>query len=317
MLKLSIIIPTYNRKKQLVRLIDTILISDFKKDDYEIIVIDDHSTDSTCKCIKEKFSHISDLTIITKKQNKRKSHSINIGFQKAKGEYLFFIDDDTIIDQQTIKNLYDFFRKNGNDYMLSPTMYYYDQPDKIWFAGLKMNFWTTGGKFFGKNNNQPQKLATQIKTDGIITAFMVNRQIFEKIGGFNESIFPFQFEELDYCIRAKFGGYTLLVIPKAKLWHDHQTGNFINNPWRLHLEVRNRIITAKLWSNNQFQIFISRLFSLARPIFYLVLKSTLYPANYLQSIKSICNGIYQGIIISQDLTPYYKRPLTKLKKEIY
>ncbi|OGY41701.1 MAG: hypothetical protein A2Y82_02340 [Candidatus Buchananbacteria bacterium RBG_13_36_9] len=313
---LSIIIPTYNRKDQLVKLIASILISDFPKENYEIIIIDDCSTDSTPEYIRKKFIDIANLSIYTKPENKRKSNSVNLGWHKAKGRFLFFIDDDTEIAPDTISQLYAASQNLGADYLFCPLMLYYDQPQKIWFAGLKLNFWATTGKFIYKNKQLADIITDKIETDAIITAFFVNKKIFDTIGGFNEKLFPFQFEELDFCVRAKTAGYKHFVITSAKLWHNHQTGNFINNPWRLYLEVKNRIISAKLWSQNRPQIIISHLFAMLIPISYLILKSSLFRDHYIACIKAVINGVYTGRTIAKNITPYYKRNFNDLKKEI-
>jgi len=93
--KVSVIIPTYNRPKELLKSIKTVLDQQYKGD-IEIIIIDD-SKESQKKIIDEKFSKTSENRIIKyiykgKKEGSPKAR--NIGIKEAKGEYIAFLDDD-------------------------------------------------------------------------------------------------------------------------------------------------------------------------------------------------------------------------------
>jgi len=316
-MKISVIITTYNRKHKLSRLIESILTSDLERKDYEIIVVDDFSTDGTIDLIKQKFASTYNLRVIEKKENKKKSHSVNLGVRESRGDYLFFIDDDTIVDKNTIRELYSYLVNNKGNLFVCPIMYFFDNKEKIWSAGLKMNLWTTIGNFIYLKKIDDGKLEKEVDIDGGVTSFMVPKRIFSEIGFFNEKLFPFQFEELDYCVRANFGGYKLKTITTAKLWHDHEYGIFLNNPWRLYFAARNRTISAKLWSKNGFQIFVSQLFSIAISISYLGIKLIFFREKYWEGVKSIFKGIKDGLKMSSSLTPYYKRDIEALKEEVF
>ena len=275
--------------------------------------MDDKSTDDTLDILRKKFSEHENILIIEKNENKKKSDSVNLGYKKSRGDFLFFVDDDVVLAKNTISELLNFCLKNGEKSFASPIMYEFNDRNKVWFAGLKINFWTTTGKFLNRNLKENKIKKKIIKTDAILTAFMVPRMIFSDIGYFNTELFPFQFEEMDFCVRSGFAGYELSVVTSVKLWHDHEKGVFLNNPWRLHYEVRNRIISAKLWSKNYIQILISRIFSLIIPLSYIIIKTLLFRDNYFQSIKSIFLGIRDGIVISRKIKPYYKRSKEELK----
>ena len=88
--KVSVIIPTYNRADLLPRAVDSVLSQTY--DDYEIIIVDDHSSDNTQDVIA-KFSD-SRLRSIRHRTNRRQSAAINTGIANAGGEYIAFLDDD-------------------------------------------------------------------------------------------------------------------------------------------------------------------------------------------------------------------------------
>lgn len=92
---ISVIIPTYNRKKMLKTAIFSVLAQIYEN--YEIIVVDDCSSDGTLEFIRKKFKDEIDmkrLRIYRNKTNRNKSYSRNFGVQKARGDKVAFLDDD-------------------------------------------------------------------------------------------------------------------------------------------------------------------------------------------------------------------------------
>lgn len=96
-MKLSIIIPAYNLEKYISSTLDSLLKIDFSRD-YEIIVVNDGSTDNTENIIKEYKERYSLIKLITIK-NSGVSMARNIGIQNAVGEYITFIDGDDTVNQ--------------------------------------------------------------------------------------------------------------------------------------------------------------------------------------------------------------------------
>jgi glycosyltransferase involved in cell wall biosynthesis len=86
--KVSVIIPTYNRDKYVVEAIESVLCQEFK--DYELIVVDDGSTDAT----KEKLQRYGDKIKYTYQDNSGVSAARNTGINQSQGEWLAFLDSD-------------------------------------------------------------------------------------------------------------------------------------------------------------------------------------------------------------------------------
>lgn len=98
-MKLSIIIPIYNAEKTLIRCVDSVLCQKFK--DYELILVDDGSTDGSpaiCDELKTKSQHIK----VIHKPNEGQSEARNVALNKAKGEYITFVDADDTIGEDTL-----------------------------------------------------------------------------------------------------------------------------------------------------------------------------------------------------------------------
>src|SRR5690606_14562073 len=103
----SIITPTYNRATFLKETIDTILQQTFE--DYELIVVDDGSTDDTEQIAA---TLTSDKVKYYKKQNGERGAARNYGAAKATGKYLIFFDSDDVMYPDHLSVLFDFIRKN-------------------------------------------------------------------------------------------------------------------------------------------------------------------------------------------------------------
>src|SRR5690349_3602213 len=88
--KVSVIIPTYNRAQFIARAVDSVLEQTYK--DFEIIVIDDGSSDNTQEILKAYEGKIRYVY----QQNKGISAARNRGIQEAKGEYIAFLDSDDV-----------------------------------------------------------------------------------------------------------------------------------------------------------------------------------------------------------------------------
>lgn len=219
----SVIIPTYNRR-DLARLIESIKESSYPKESIEIIVVDDASTDGTVSLIRKRFP---DVKVIRNTQRRMTSGARNIGIQCSKGDYLFFIDHDNVIDRQTINELVDFMERNRDVGLSGPVMYYYSAPKKIWCAGgnLRRPLYFTTWMYQHETSESP-KIANSyaIECDYVPNAFMVRKQIIKEVGFFDENNFPILWEDADFSLRIKQRGYQIVIVPKVKVWHDVSTG---------------------------------------------------------------------------------------------
>jgi glycosyltransferase involved in cell wall biosynthesis len=107
----SIITPTYNRERELRRAIQSCLSQDFG--DYEIIVIDDGSTDCTADVVRE--SGDSRISLITLKTNRGQNPARNVGISRASGEWVLMLDSDMALLPGTLADLYERTRRAASD----------------------------------------------------------------------------------------------------------------------------------------------------------------------------------------------------------
>jgi len=107
-MQFSIIIPLYNCQDSIERVISCIENQDFPKNRFEIICIDDKSTDHTVEIVK-KFENIK---LIRLPENHGNGNAKNVGIKTAKGKILFFIDDHIYLQKNTLKIIRQIFKDN-------------------------------------------------------------------------------------------------------------------------------------------------------------------------------------------------------------
>jgi len=113
-LRLSIIVPVYNVEQYLSKCLNSLLNQDMIVEDYEIIVINDGSTDNSLIILDEYAQRYKNIKIITQ-ENQGLSGARNTGVNHAMGKYLFFVDSDDYIEPNCLFNLLQFAEKNDLD----------------------------------------------------------------------------------------------------------------------------------------------------------------------------------------------------------
>lgn len=106
MLKLSFILPCYNVAPYVGRCIESIEHQDIPQSEYEVICVDDCSSDNTVEVIQDYQQHYPNIRLICHEVNKTAGGARNSGMDAASGEYLWFVDPDDAIETNIVSRLY-------------------------------------------------------------------------------------------------------------------------------------------------------------------------------------------------------------------
>lgn len=99
--KISIVVPVYNTEKYLTYCLDSLLNQDLSQDEYEIVCIDDGATDK-CPEILDRYAKENRCIRVIHQENQGQSAARNTGLYSAKGEYVWFVDSDDLIDANSL-----------------------------------------------------------------------------------------------------------------------------------------------------------------------------------------------------------------------
>ena len=144
----------------------------------------------------------------------------NAGFGRSQGDVVLFLNPDTRVLPGALQALLDVFEDQRIG-IAGPLLV--DSAGKIQpdcFGNIRTPFSTVGKKIFGRGA-QPAGADGEILETGWISggAMLVRRDIFEKMGGFDENFFMY-FEDVDLCLRVKKQGTLVAVNPKARIFHE-------------------------------------------------------------------------------------------------
>lgn len=116
MVAVSIVVPVYNVEKYLIRCLESLVNQQFDKD-YEIICVNDGSTDSSELVLKYFAQKYKNLKIISQ-ENKGLSEARNEGMKHAQGKYTLFVDSDDFIAANALQLLYDYAEEHNSDVVI-------------------------------------------------------------------------------------------------------------------------------------------------------------------------------------------------------
>ena len=123
-MKVSIIIRTYNAEKTLARAIESALTQDFPTDQFEIVIVDDGSTDGT-KQLLEKYPSNSRV-VLARQENKGTSEAANYGIRVARGDVIILLDADDELMPDAVSALLAMFQEQSINYVYGDYFEEYD-----------------------------------------------------------------------------------------------------------------------------------------------------------------------------------------------
>ena len=250
--RVSIIIPHWNG-------IDTLsecLISLFKTrhDSYEVIVVDNASTDGSQSWLKNKYPQVK---LIENDKNYGYAGGCNRGALEANGDYLIFLNNDTIQDPDWIQNLEKFMKKDKMIAAVQPKILNYFNKRIFDYAGGsggymdRFCFPFARGRIFSKQEEdigQYNDSKQCFWSSG--TAFMIRKELFFEAGKFDEYFFS-HMEEIDLCWRLQAMGFQIWVEPDAVVYHKNALSMPMHSHKKHYLNHRNSLLM--LFANYSFK----------------------------------------------------------------
>jgi glycosyltransferase involved in cell wall biosynthesis len=113
-MKVSVIVPTYNRGNKMVDTVKSIENNDFPRREFELILVNDNSPDDTEEIIKNLQKRYKNIKYMKNEKNLGPAAARNRGIKSARGKYIFFTDDDCLVPRNWLKTYVSFLDKHKN-----------------------------------------------------------------------------------------------------------------------------------------------------------------------------------------------------------
>ena len=217
---ISIVIPCFNGESTIEKCLSAIYKSE--ECEYEVIVVNDHSTDKSSNIIRQFPCKLIELG-----ERCGAAYARNIGANEARGEILFFTDADCVVEKQTLKYVLGSLLDNHEKVIIGGT-YTRKSYDNNFFSNFQSIFIHYSET---KHIANPDYIATH--------ALAMRSNLFHEYAGFNNHIFPI-LEDVEYSHRLKQMGVCLTINPKIQVQHIF---NF-----SFLLSMKNAMIKSKYWT---------------------------------------------------------------------
>jgi GT2 family glycosyltransferase len=206
---IAVIVPIYNRRAITCDFLRS--FSSVRYPRYEMILVDDGSTDGSADAITREFPSVR---IIRTHGGLWWTRATNIGIADARGreaEYILTINDDVLVDPFLLDALVRTAESRPGT-LVGSTIYYQSDPERIWYAGGKMH-WLAGDLVHRTSaDDGPLCWLTGMGT-------LVPVQVFDAIGSYDEIHFPQYAADADFSLRAVKAGFPLAIAPDARIWN--------------------------------------------------------------------------------------------------
>jgi GT2 family glycosyltransferase len=210
----SLISVNYNTTKDILEFVESVKLLSYKN--IEVIIVDNGSIVPPQRELLEVYPT---LTYIQSDKNLGFAGGNNLGIATAKGEYLFFLNSDTILFPNSLEPLIEYLANNPTVGMASPKVLYPDNKTVQYSGGISINPYTGRGRQLGLLEEDSGQYDRCYETGwGHGAALIVPRRVIDKIGPMPDEYFLY-YEEIDWGEQAKRAGFKVQFIGTSKIIH--------------------------------------------------------------------------------------------------
>ncbi|PIU03204.1 glycosyl transferase family 2 [Candidatus Shapirobacteria bacterium CG08_land_8_20_14_0_20_39_18] len=287
---LSVLIVNFNTKELLQRCLESINNSEKESYQFEVIVVDNASSDQSAEMIKKKFPNVN---LISSKKNLGFAAGNNLGIKMAVGEYVLLLNPDTEIEINTFKIMIDYLKSNPkvgaatcrvelkNGKLDDACHRGFPTPWNAFchFSGISQLF--PNSCFLNGYHLGYQNLDKIHEIDSCAGAFLlVRKEIGDSINWLDEDYFWYG-EDLDFCYRVKQKGWKIMYVPIIKILHWKGASSGIRqeskNISNASLETRKKAVMA---STQAMRLFYQKHYLKKYPS--IITGFVLFGINYLE-----------------------------------
>ncbi|HEY4874389.1 MAG TPA: glycosyltransferase family 2 protein [Puia sp.] len=225
---LSIVTLNYKKKDLTIACITSLwdqYAKEFGDNKMEVIIVDNDSQDDSVFAIRDeiKKKKFANMQLIANDKNSGFGIGCNIGAKASKGDFILFLNNDTIVKDDGLVKMAEYCQENSDVAILGGQLRNFDGSLQastgnfytLWYAFLLL----IGGQRFGLLDRSPKKIEEVDWVKGGL--LMIRREVFEQLKGFDEKIFMYT-EDMELCYRARLIGKKVYFYPEVNVLHmDH------------------------------------------------------------------------------------------------
>ncbi len=217
--KVSIIILNWNGLKDTIECLESLKKITYPS--YNVILVDNASAGNDVEVLKQRFGDY--IHAIQNDKNYGYTGGNNIGIRYAlehtQPDYLLLLNNDIVVSPDFLTALVHAAENDASIGIVGTKTCYYDFPDRIQSAGLKVSMWTGQSSHIGVKQIDEGQYDERREVDSLMgCCLLIKNNVIKKIGMLDESYFCY-WDETDYCARAREAGYKIMYVPQAKIWH--------------------------------------------------------------------------------------------------
>lgn len=210
---ISVVIPNWNGEDVIGDCLRSLRNQTFE--DFEIIVVDNGSKDSSLTLIKKEYP---DVKVIPLLKNEGFCKAANTGITLSLGKFIALLNSDTEVAENWLEELYKAFHNHPEISFCSSKMLFFTHKNRINNAGIKIK---RNGDSSSIGAGQVDDLRFQKEAEvfgACAGASIYRKELFDEVGLFDESFFMY-LEDVDLSFRAQLAGHRCLFVPKAVVYH--------------------------------------------------------------------------------------------------
>jgi len=238
-MKVSVVTPNYNGKDFLYAYFES--LNKNSNEIGEVIIVDNGSNDGSQEFIRNYREKVDfPIVLIENSQNLGFAEAVNQGISKARYDYIFSLNNDTVVEKSAILELLNLLNTDGRIFSVSSKMVQFNNPELIDDAGDDYTLLA-----YTKKRGNNQNLNNFIEVSEIFSscagAALYRKDLLEELDGFDSEFFAYM-EDVDLGYRARINGYKNLFCPNAIVYHigSATTGSQYNE-FKVRLAARNNV----------------------------------------------------------------------------
>jgi len=283
--KISVVIPTYNQKKDMLLCLKSLY--EQTSGIPEVIVVDNASKDGTADAVESNFPKVK---LIRNKKNEGVTGAVARGLKLVTGDYVCLVDHDMVLDKKMLEVLSLVLDTRKDVGLVVGKILYKQDKKRIWAAGTGINLTTGKINFRGGEDLGQYEAAEEIQ---VAPANFMARTSFIKKRGLYDPIYIIGYEDTDLSFKMRKYGYKVWYTPDALSYHNiplSEDGSEKRLLSRTYWVARNRIIFMKRWGN--FSVFLFFLMPFSLYYLFLAIKHR-DPMSFYNYMR----GLIQGILV--------------------